>query len=80
MVLDKKRLHQQDGTILKDKTKFQLRKSDGNLENLKKFQGFLSRLKKEGVLGESVFIEFRPTATVTPTLHGLTKVKKDKFQ
>ena len=32
------------------KTKFQPRNGNANLDNLKKFQGFLSRLKKKGVL------------------------------
>ena len=35
------------GTSLKDKTKFKPQKGNANLENLKKFQGFLSRLKKK---------------------------------
>jgi len=50
-----------------------------NLENLKKFQGFLSRLKRKGALGENVYNEIRPTAAVTPTLYGLPKVHKDNI-
>jgi len=65
------------GTILKDKTKFQPGKGNANLENLKKFQGFLSRLKNKGVLDDSVYNQIRPTAAVTPTLYGLPKVHKD---
>jgi len=45
------------GTILKDKTKFHPRKGNANLENLKKYQGFLSRLKKIGVLNQG-FLNF----------------------
>jgi len=45
VVLDKKDHIKNVGTILKDKTRFQPRKGNANLENLKKFQGFLSRLK-----------------------------------
>jgi len=43
VVLDRKHYIKKMGTILKDKTKFQPRKGKANLENLKKFQGFLSR-------------------------------------
>ena len=64
------------GTILKDKKKFQPWKGNANLENLKKFQGFLSRLKKS-VLDDSVYNQIRPTAAVTPTVYGLPKVHKD---
>ena len=67
------------GTILKDKTKFQPKKSNANLENLKKFHGFLSRLKRKGALGENVYNEIRPTAAVTPALYGLPKVQKDNI-
>jgi len=59
------------------RTKFQPKKSNANLENLKKFQGFLSRLKRKGVLGENVYNEIRPTVAVTRTLYGLPKVHKD---
>jgi len=52
VVLDKKDYIKKRGTILKDKTKFQPKKSNANLENLKKFQGFLSRLKMKGALGQ----------------------------
>jgi len=45
------------GTILKDKTKFHPRKGNANLENLKKYQGFLGRLKKIGVLNQG-FLNF----------------------
>ena len=55
VVLDRKHYIKKMGTILKDKTKFQPRKGKANLENLKKFQGFLSRLKKKGVLDDSVY-------------------------
>ena len=47
VVLDRKSYITKMGTILKDKTKFQPRKGNANLDNLKKFQGFLSRLKKK---------------------------------
>jgi len=47
VVLDRKDYIKKMGTILKVKTKFQLRKGNANLENLKKFQGFLSRLKRK---------------------------------
>ena len=57
VVLDKKDYIKKMGTILKDKTKFQPKKSNANLENLKKFQGFLSRLKRKGALGENVYNE-----------------------
>ena len=67
------------GTILKDKTKFQPKKSNANLENLKEFQGFLSRLKRKGAPGENVYNEIRPTSAVTPTLYGLPKVHKDNI-
>jgi len=77
VVLDRKHYIKKMGTILKDKTKFQPRKGKANLENLKKFQGFLSRLKKKGVLDDSVYNQIRPTAAATPTLYGLPKVHKD---
>jgi len=67
------------GTILKDKPKFQPKKRNANLENLKKFQGFLSRLKRKGALGENVYNEIRPTAAVIPTLYGLPKVHKENI-
>ena len=79
VVLDKTDYIKKMGTILKDKTKFQPKKSNANLENLKKFQGFLSRLKRKGALGENVYNEIRPTAAVTPTLYGLPKVHKDNI-
>jgi len=79
VVLDKKDYIKKMGTILKDKTKFQPRKGNANLENLKKFQRFLSRLKRKGALGESVYNEIRPTAAVTPTLCGLPKVHKNNI-
>ena len=47
VVLDRKNYIKKMSTILKDKTKFQPRKGNANLDNLKKFQGFLSRLKKK---------------------------------
>ena len=77
MVLDRKHYIKKMGTILKNKTKFQPRKGNAKLENLKKFQGFLSRLKKKGVFDDSVYNQIRPTAAVTPTLYGLQKVHKD---
>ena len=76
VVLDKKDYIKKMGTILKDKTKFQPKKSNDNLENLKKFQGFLSRLKRKGALDENVYNEIRPTAAVTS---GLPKVQKDNI-
>jgi len=77
VVFDRKNYIKKMGTILKDKTKFQPRKGNANLENLKKFQAFLSRLKKKGVLDDSVYNQIRPTAAFTPTLYGLPKVHKD---
>ena len=79
VVLDKKDYIKKVGTILKDKTRFQPRKGNANLENLKKFQGFLSRLKRKDALGENVYHEIRPTAAVTPTLYGLPKFIKTIF-
>ena len=57
VVLDQKVYIKKMGTVLKDKTKFQPKKSNVNLENLKKFQGFPSRLKRRGALGENVYNE-----------------------
>ena len=59
VVLDRKNYIRKMGTILKDKTKFQLRRGNANLENLKKFQGFLSRLKQKSVLDDSVYNQIR---------------------
>jgi len=54
-----------------------MHRSNANLENSKKFQVFLSSLKKKGVLDDSVYNRIRPTSAVTPTLYGLPKVHKD---
>ena len=79
VVLDKKDYIRKMGTILKNKTKFQPKKSNANLENVKKFQGFLSMLIRKGALGENIYNEIRPTTVVTPTWYGLPKVHKDNI-
>ena len=77
MVLDRKNYIKKMGTILKNKTKFQLTKGNANLQNVKKFQGFLSRLKQKSVLDNSVYDQIRPNAAVIPALYSLPKVHKD---
>ena len=46
MLLDTKDYIKKIGTILKHKTKFQLKKSNAKVKNVKKFQGFQSEQRK----------------------------------
>jgi len=62
--------------ILNDKSKFQSTTNDNNLSNLRKFQGFLFRLKKKKSLSEEDYARIRPTSAATPTLYGLPKIHK----
>ena len=63
--------------ILNDESKFKAVLKDNNLDNLVKFQRFLSRLKSKGAISPEEYQRIRPTAAATPTLYGLPKLHKD---
>ena len=62
---------------LNDQSKFKPVYKDNNLDNLVKFQRFLSRLKSKGVISPEEHHRIRPTAAATPTLYGLPKLHQE---
>ena len=79
VILNKKDYVSKMETIIFDKTKFKLVNNNNNLDQLRKFQGFIFRLKKNGCLTDDNYRRIRPVAASTPILYGNPKVHKDNI-
>ena len=77
VVMDRAKFVTKMKVILNGQSKFKAVHQDNNLDNLVKFQKFLSLVKSKGAISPEEYYRIRPTAAATPTLYGLLKLHKE---